>query len=207
MTPRNHRRGLGLIAMLCGWLAASPSHAHPHVWIDYHLTVLFEAGHIIALQQDWSFDEDFSTTALHDLGRRPGATAALTENEITALHDKAFINLRNYEYFIHVWSNGVAVKPAKDASHFSASIQGPALRYHFTVPLTKPVDPRQSAVSIGLWDDSYYVDVGPALDGPAITLSGTGSEHCQGNLAEDPSHPIYYGGVIPKVVKITCKGE
>ena len=60
-------------------------------------------------------------------------------------------------------------------------------------------------ISIGIWDDSYYVDVGPMRGETPITLTGDGAERCSAALTDDPAHPIYYGGVIPKVVRLTCR--
>ena len=46
---------LGLFAL------SAPALAHPHIFIDAKVTVVFDdAGNIAGLKQDWSFDKAFS---------------------------------------------------------------------------------------------------------------------------------------------------
>ncbi len=67
--------------------------AHPHVWVTYHLKLLFARGKLAAIRQQWAFDEDFSSMLLADRikGYRRGKPR--TSKGIAGLRDHAFNNL------------------------------------------------------------------------------------------------------------------
>ena len=138
--------------------------AHPHVWVDTVVTALLDHGKITALREEWWFDEDFTVMALSEVRKTKGMAAAmpkpLSGGEILQLKQKAFSNLANYAYFNHVWAAGKPVAVAKEVSSFDARMDGAKLVYTFTLPLAKPVEAK--ALRIGIWDETYYVDVGPA---------------------------------------------
>ncbi len=175
--------------------------AHPHVWIDYELTVNFDAGKIAALEMEWSFDEDFTAAVLRDIvGEKKVKT--LGAPEIAKIEKNAFSNLKNYDYFTHVFvGDGKAGVGA--VKGFTAKLNGAKLLYSFTLPLAQPVEAKTAPVGIGIWDDTYYVDVGPA-QGKAPKLAGSGAAACKAVIIDDHQHPIYFGSVFPKVVQVTC---
>ncbi|MDR3438284.1 DUF1007 family protein [Telmatospirillum sp.] len=183
-------------------LLAGSAESHPHVWVDYDLTALFEQGRIVALRQDWSFDEDFSASVLTDVVKHR-SKGPLLPGEVAKLERSAFSNLKNYGYFNHVWAGDKPVALDKDVKDFEARLDGDRLAYRFTVVLSQPVDPRAGAIRIGIWDDTYYVDVGPAK-GHAPRLEGAGAEGCKASIGEDKKHPIYFGSVFPPSVQISC---
>ena len=55
---------LGLVA----WLATvGGAWAHPHVWVEYDATFLFDdAGRVTAIRERWRFDEMFSAGVIPD---------------------------------------------------------------------------------------------------------------------------------------------
>jgi ABC-type uncharacterized transport system substrate-binding protein len=194
------RRWIGLWALI---VAAVPgtAQAHPHVWIDYELTVMFVKGRVTALHQEWSFDEDFTAAVMRDIVGGQKVTK-LDPAEIAKIEKDAFSNLKNYDYFTHVFvgDGKVGVSEVKD---FKARLAGPKLIYSFTVPLAQPVDVKTAPVGFGIWDDTYYVDVGPA-EGKAPKLEGDGAAACHATVIEDHQHPIYFGSVFPKTVQVAC---
>ena len=52
-------RRLRGLALLLAILSATPAAAHPHVWIDGVVTFAFKDGRIVAIRQEWTFDEVF----------------------------------------------------------------------------------------------------------------------------------------------------
>lgn len=180
--------------------------AHPHVWVDTRVTALLEAGQVRALREEWSFDEDFSVMALSEVRKAAkGMTVArpIQAGEVDQLKARAFSNLAHYAYFNHLWAAGKAVPVPATVSEFDARLDGPKLIYVFTLTLAQPVDAR--AFRVGIWDESYYVDVGPAAHGPAASVEGAGAEGCQARIIDDRDHPIYDGSIIPKVADFTCR--
>lgn len=202
------RRLAALIALLIALdLVPAPARAHPHVWVDYLVTGVFSGKTLTALREEWHFDEDFSATVLHDiLGEKAAgqhAAAAFSAAEIRMLHDKAFENLKDYHYFHHVWIDGQA-QGAGRVRDFAARREGDRLVYAFTYELTKPVDPAAADVEIGIWDDSYYVDVGPIEHRVAASLENPPAKTCRIGIAPDKGRPIYFGSVFPPTIRIAC---
>ncbi|HIJ62727.1 MAG TPA: DUF1007 family protein [Rhodospirillaceae bacterium] len=189
-------------------LASGPkAEAHPHVWVDTVVTAIFSQGKVTSLREEWWFDEDFTVTALSDIRKTKGmsrvAIRPLTEGEIGQLRAQAFSNLANYAYFTHVWAAGKPIAVAREVTAFQARMDGARLAYSFTLPLAAPQDPRAGPLRIGVWDDSYYVDVGPAK-GLAPQVEGDGSQGCAARIIDDKDHLLYFGAVTPKAMEIKC---
>jgi ABC-type uncharacterized transport system substrate-binding protein len=195
--------GLGLIVA-----CSSAASAHPHVWVDTVITALFDQGKVTALREEWWFDEDFTVMVLSQVRKTKGMSATmakpLSEAEIAQLRAHSFSNLANYAYFTHVWAAGKAVPVAKEVTSFMARMDGAKLAYTFTLPLSHPLDPRSGSLRIGIWDDTYYVDVGPVAKGQAARTEGEGSAGCSVRIVDDKDHLIYFGSVTPKVIEIKC---
>ena len=183
----------------------SATEAHPHVWIDTVITAMFDRGTLTALREDWSFDEDFTAMALSEVrkGNDKSALRPLTEGEVQQLKLRAFANLAQTGYLTHVWAKDKSVAVSGAVTAFSARLDGGKLTYSFTLPLAAPLDPRVGVVRIGVWDDTYFIDVGPAK-GVAARVEGEGSSGCRAGVVDDQDHPIYFGAVIPKVIEISC---
>jgi ABC-type uncharacterized transport system substrate-binding protein len=176
--------------------------AHPHVWVNYRLEFIFNAGRLTALHQRWIFDTNFSSMVLHDLVKNYRRGEPLTPQETVALRDNAFANLARYAYFTHVWSGTHKANIGK-ARSFTAKVVGDALEYDFVTPLAIPLDPHAQSITVGIWDDSYYVDVGPTMPvNAAVSLSGING--CRALTAKDHTHPLYFGTAFPYTVRISC---
>jgi ABC-type uncharacterized transport system substrate-binding protein len=183
--------------------AMSPvASAHPHVWVNYRLEFIFNAGRLTALHQRWIFDTNFSSMVLHHLVKNYRRGEPLTPQETVALRDNAFANLARYAYFTHVWSGTHKANIGK-ARSFTAKVVGDALEYDFVTPLATPLDPHAQSITVGIWDDSYYVDVGPTMPvNAAVSLSGISG--CRALTAKDHTHPLYFGAAFPYTVRISC---
>ncbi len=206
MTRATDRKvAAAVVAVLLAVGGSGVAEAHPHVWIDYSLTAIFADGKVVALREEWRFDDAFTATVLHDVLNGAAAPTAFSAATLASLKQKAFDNLRHYDYFTHGWASSKAVAVG-EATGFAARMSGDRLVYDFVVPLTTPVDPRRKTLRFGIWDDTYYVDVGPAGK-DAVRVEGSGSEGCRATVADDPDHPIYFGSVLPKTATIACGGR
>ena len=166
------------------------------------MTVTFDKGLIVALAQEWSFDEDFSASVLRDVAGVEKKPKTLGPAAVAEIEKNAFSNLKNYGYFTHVFVGEEKVGTL-EATGFKARLVGAKLVYDFTLPLAHGVSVKAAPVGIGVWDDTYYVDVGPA-EGKPPQMTGDGSAACQAVIVTDHAHPIYFGSVFPKIVRITC---
>jgi ABC-type uncharacterized transport system substrate-binding protein len=187
-------------------LSGGRAEAHPHVWVDWVVTALVEQGKVTALREEWWFDEDFTVMALSDVRKTKGMAASLprplTSGEIAQLKAKAFSNLAHYAYFTHVWTAGKPLAVAQEVSSFDARMDGAKLVYVFTLPLTTSVPPK--GLRVGIWDESYYVDVGPVTGRVPVAIEGDAPASCKARIIDDKDHPIYNGSITPKVIDITC---
>jgi ABC-type uncharacterized transport system substrate-binding protein len=179
----------------------SPAQAHPHVWITYLATLVFQGGKVTALREQWTFDRDFTLVALGDLPTG-AATKVIKASDIPILEKSEFSNLRNYGYFHHVFL-GETDQGIGDLRDFTARLSGQELVYNFTLALKAPIDPRATPPEIGIWDDSFFVDVEPASDA-GITIEGDGTAGCSTTIVQDEAHSIFDGMVTPPAIKLTC---
>lgn len=179
----------------------APAQAHPHVWITYLATLVFHGGKVTALREQWTFDRDFTQVALGDLPTG-AATKALKPSDIPILEKTEFSNLANYAYFHHVFLGDVdqGIGALQD---FTARLSGQELVYTLTLALKTPIDPRVTPPEIGIWDDTFFVDVEPASDA-GITMEGDGMAGCSTAIVQDEAHAIFDGMVTPPAIKLTC---
>jgi polyphosphate kinase len=67
-------------------LAAGPALAHPHVFIDATIEVIFDdQGQATALRIGWTYDDLFSMMIVEDRGLDPDYDGTLTEDAVAAL--------------------------------------------------------------------------------------------------------------------------
>jgi ABC-type uncharacterized transport system substrate-binding protein len=177
-----------------------PVDAHPHVWIDAVVTLVFQDGQLVGLRHHWEFDEFFGSFVIeeHDVDRN----GAFDETEVAAVQANAFSNLRDYGYFTHVRIDGAEV-PLSEVADFTARIENGVLLYEFGMPLPQPIDPGSDRFAAGIFDPEYYVEV--LLDGDdPVRFEGLPSGACTYAVREDEDHPIYYGMVYPPIIVLSC---
>lgn len=147
---------------LCLCLAPLPALAHPHVWTDYWIEAIADPSGITELRLTWRFDTMFSTMVRNDL-----KVTTLTPDAIKKIRDKAFSNLKSFNYYTYVTTDGVAWRP-DTVKDFTARTHGEQLEYSFTIPLPKAAQ----SVEVSLYDEELYVDIGPPMkdDGAKSSL-------------------------------------
>ena len=195
-----HRLVAASVAFSAAFFAASDAaRAHPHVFVDSRSTVVVEDGKITAIRHEWRFDEIFSAFFIQDFDT--DADGAFSAEEIAQLEINAFSNLKDFGYFTRVMV-GDDVIPLVDYESFSARIDDGAIYYDFTVLLTEPVAADGDSLAIGVYDESYYVDMAYEKTDP-IRFSGD-DNGCAYEMKKDPANPIYFGMVVPTVAVVTC---
>jgi ABC-type uncharacterized transport system substrate-binding protein len=90
-----------------------------------------------------------------------------------------------------------------EACNFSVSIEQGHVVYRFLLPLVKPVDFKRERVTLGVWDDTFFVDFESAAQ-PVLTLSGGSPGNCKAVAFGDRDHPIFGGSVIPQASRLSC---
>lgn len=187
---------------LLAFSSASPSWAHPHVWIENVMTFRFNAGKINAIRLRWTFDELFGTSIIEQFDKNKNKK--FEPAELAALQKGAFDNLIQYNYFTHLTIDGTE-RPTKLVTGFAASVENGKLVYEFTVPIEQPVDPRSARLVLGLYDPSYFVEIETGGRG-GIRYEGNGGISCRTEARENPAKTIYMGQINPIETYLTCEG-
>jgi ABC-type uncharacterized transport system substrate-binding protein len=184
-------------------LAALPAtaQAHPHVWINYSMVAQTQGTVLVAMQQTWIFSKGFPFSLVGDFSHMP-KSGPLNADYTATFKAQAFSLLKSSDYFTHVFVDGKAVALGK-ARNFSVSIEQGHVVYRFLLPLVKPVDFKRERVTLGVWDETYFVDFESAAQ-PVLTLSAGSPGSCKAAAFEDRDHPIFDGSVIPQASRLSC---
>jgi ABC-type uncharacterized transport system substrate-binding protein len=131
------RQGVGLVLLVFG-VAHWPSGAtaHPHVFIDCEMDLLFSGDRIDGIRLTWTFDDLFSGFILQEFDRdRSGSLSPAEVHQIEAKHLAEF---RRVNFFTVVTLNGNDVTPGP-ARDFTATVAKGLVTYQFTLPLSAPL--------------------------------------------------------------------
>jgi ABC-type uncharacterized transport system substrate-binding protein len=189
--------GAGLAGVM---LFAADAVAHPHVFIDNRVTLLFEAGKLTGFRTDWRFDEVFAEDMLMQFDSDGDGMFSPTESDV--LGQQTLPNLAGFRYFTHASVDGVDF-PDLAPSEFKASVEGGMLHFELTFTLRQPIDPRQQKLRLEISDREYYVEV--LLAGAeAVQLEGDGAAGCKATVYDDPANAYYEGFVIPQAISVQC---
>lgn len=188
---------LSFVLLTCA--ASASSRAHPHIWIDAVATLVFAESKLTEVRIQWTFDELFSG-ALRDQFD-PNKTGKFDGQALANLKADAANGLKDFNWFTHLTIGGKKLTVA-EGKNFSAAIEGDRVVYHFTVPVTPPVDPATTPVTLSLYDQSFYIDVALAKDNP-VRIEGATS--CKTAIATDKGNPLYYGMFFPQRIDLRCK--
>lgn len=172
-------RSLVCALLFLGALAcfAQPVAAHPHAWIDLRSTVLLdENGHVIAIEQEWLFDDFYTlfvTEHIESAGESPKA----------ALNELAKSNLGSlsaYDYFTEVEVDGSRISLGT-VTEYESELRNGRLWLRFVLPLAEPLDAVARDFSFAVFDPTYYVEV-LHLEGEVISFRGPGGNACSGMI-------------------------
>lgn len=144
--------------VLLSMLAAETVQAHPHAWIDCEITARFDARGLAGFQQNWIFDEMFSATFIDEFDQDKNRVIDSAEN--ARLKAEAFDNLKNFGYFNDIRIDGTTF-PVQFVTEFQARIDGAGrLVYEFFIPCHVTAISTFKTVAIGVYDQSFYSDIG-----------------------------------------------
>jgi tRNA threonylcarbamoyladenosine biosynthesis protein TsaE len=190
-----------LLAMASvGIAAVRPAGAHPHVFIDNVVTFIFSTDKIVGFHLSWSFDEVFSETLVQDFDA--DGDGRLDVGETEAIKASSLPSLGEYDYFLHLWVDGVPVETF-GAVDMTVVQDGARVTYELEVTLETPLDSRRDRIEVSVYDDSYYVEVVLAHPDP-VRLAGIPDGSCTYRVVEDDARAYYYETVYPQVVVLTC---
>ena len=150
-------RLLHLIAALIWALSfgSSQVRAHPHVWVDVQLELVFKDGKLMGIQHQWTFDDLYSAFVTQGVGRNPDEP---TREELLPIAKSNVEALEEFDYFTFVRINGAKadVSPPTDYAMWQGTNKDKLVTLQFFLPLKTPAIP-DSQFAFQVFDPSYFV--------------------------------------------------
>lgn len=132
---------------------AQPAMAHPHIFIDAKVAVVFDdAGRIVTLRNSWTFDTAFSVWMVQGLDTN--GDGVVSPEEMQELADENMVGLADYGFYT-VAGDGVHFTPVGDQRmHYEDN----KVTLDFSIDAEEPVVPG-SRFELGIFDAEYYVAI------------------------------------------------
>ncbi len=174
--------------------AADTSLAHPHVFIDQHVKIVFDDKGLAGFTIQWKFDDMFTSMIVGDFDKNKNGD--FDENEVAKIKKEAFSYVSEYNYFAFIKIDGKKfnVKFIKD---FSARlIEKNKMVYEFFIPCHVSAINNFKQVVIASYDPTYYTAI-MFNDTNTWFSSEIAVFDVKTIIKEDKSTSIYYGQVHP----------
>ncbi len=139
-----------------------PASAHPHIWVDYAVTAVFDGRGLEGFRVVWIFDEMFSEQIREMGGFKKGSPSAA---QVRKIREAAFDNLRGHGYFSHIRIDDREF-PVATVRDFTARAQGHRMVYEFFIPCAVPAAATPTTVSFLNFDRENFADYTPDRQQP-----------------------------------------
>jgi ABC-type uncharacterized transport system substrate-binding protein len=144
--------------------------AHPHVTVDYKVTVVILEGKVTAVKHFWTFDALYSAYVLAGQGDKKDGKP--TEAEFKKLATANVENLDEFGYFSSASLNKVKLAFDKPRDE-NMGLENNALTLSFTLPLRSPPVIGKEEFKLDVYDPTFFVSFQPG-SGEFIKVEGQG---------------------------------
>jgi ABC-type uncharacterized transport system substrate-binding protein len=165
-------RGLraALFGLPTAFWAAAPASAHPHILIQAHAIVSFDAdGRATGVTNVWRFDDAFSAFAVQ--GYDSKGDGRPTRADLQPLAQINIQSLARYAYFTRAKLDGAPVSFAAPKSYWDEFVDE-ALVLHFTLPFATPLAAAGKTLELDVFDPEYFAAIAFAAQEPVTTPGG-----------------------------------
>jgi ABC-type uncharacterized transport system substrate-binding protein len=185
MIKTTHTLTTGLMAPLLLALVTAPAAAHPHVFVSVKNSVVFDQSSVTGIQQQWTFDENYTVGAIEGLDKNKDG--AYSREELAELAQVNIDGLKEFDYFTYANQNGNPLKflPPKD---YWLEYANNTLTLHLTTPLETPLTVKGSSFSYSVSDPSFFIAFNFAQADPVKT-TGSVAGGCTAGLKVAPPDP------------------
>lgn len=191
-----------LIGLAALWISlhASSAGSHPHVFIHAAVDAVFDDQGLAGFRIRWVFDEMFSGMIRMDYDRNDNHQ--FEPDEVAAVQEGAFSNLKSFDYFVHIHINGepFRVRFVKD---FSAALHGEKMTYTFFVPCHVRATSSPKKVRISVYDPEFYSSIFLVRD--PLGLENAEPFEVSYWVEENPGEAYYFGQIVPKEIRMRFK--
>jgi ABC-type uncharacterized transport system substrate-binding protein len=197
----NPKAAFGLAAAVCFWFMAITSWAHPHVFINSTVEVVFDRKGLAGFRMRWLFDEIFSSMMRLDFDANH--SGCFEDLEVKKIKQSAFASLRDLNYFTHVRINGKPFQ-VRYVTDFSADLNKGRLIYSFFVPCHVTAISTFKEIRLAVYDQSYYCSV--FLEDP-VRFSKAQPFQVTHSVATDKDQAYYYGQIYPEEITLRFRTD
>lgn len=143
------------LAALLALASAAPAAAHPHIFIDTGLEVIFDAqGRATAVRVSWTYDDFYSLMMIEDRKLDADYDGVLTPEEEAQLSGFDMDWDADYQGDLHVLAGDFQV-PLSRPSHWTATYAGGRITSTHLRTFAEPLAPGAPLV-IQVYDPGYY---------------------------------------------------
>ena len=141
---------IAIIIYLSGTVA--DAYAHPHVFIDPKVILVFKSQVLTKVKIEWYFD-DMTSMAILDLYDK-NKNNKIEPGEQKTLVSKTFNNFGKFNYYTYMEIDGRDIKYGKPSNFKATVLKNNILHYSFVIPVNKKVSNKMT-----LWftDTTNYV--------------------------------------------------
>lgn len=177
---RAHSFGLLAVAAVAGFAVSSPARAHPHVWVTFATTIVYDKGTLIGFDHIWTFDDAYTQMAVEGLDKN--GDGVYSREELAELADVNMQGLKDFDYFTYA---RLGDKPLKLAAPQDAWLEhkNGIMSLHFRMPLEQPVLAEAEGFNFAIYDPSFFIAFEPEQT-DAIKLSAGAPQGCKAEMAE-----------------------
>ncbi|MDF2366625.1 DUF1007 family protein [Sneathiella sp.] len=144
--------------------------AHPHVWTDMTIKILFDDnGRAYGLHQTWLFDDYYTAYAVEGTDRDGNGTP--DQEELDEIMKVNMGHLKEYGYFTEVAVKNKVIK-LKPVTNMSTKMVDKRLEMSFVTPFEEPASVTGNDFSYAIFDPTYYVEMLHAETDTPVIISG-----------------------------------
>jgi ABC-type uncharacterized transport system substrate-binding protein len=169
-----------LSTVAAGMLAAGQAAAHPHVFVDTGLQVIFDdAGQVAAVRVIWVYDELYTMFVLDDLGLDQDFSGELTPDEQARLAGFDMNWVEGYEGDLYALSGDKGIGLSGPSSWTAEMREGRIITTHLRTLEGRVAPDNGTPLILQVYDPTYYTAYRIAID-PIIE----GRTDCEARIFE-----------------------
>jgi ABC-type uncharacterized transport system substrate-binding protein len=154
----------GLLAALAGG-----ARGHPHVWITFEATVLYDKGMFTGLRHKWTFDEFYTAMAIEGLDKN--GDGVYDREELAELAKVNIDGLKEFAYFTYPVLRGQEVKLGEVRDYYLEH-KDKALSLYLTTPFAEPIPATAKDFAFVVQDPVFFIAFLPAKTDPVKFSEG-----------------------------------
>lgn len=143
-------------AALALCLIPAPLAAHPHVFVEASVGLVFDGAALIGVRLTWTYDDFFSLLLTEDLGVDPDGDMILSPAELAMVEASVLDWPADYGGDLEVTGPGGVLPLGARTEAQVAVEQGRIIESHVRL-LAEPVMPGAQGVAVQVYDPFYYV--------------------------------------------------